>query len=147
VNVLVHVNVNVPEIVLKMPECAGKLKQSNKQRYLSIARGVAMDRDALFDLLNAICRAYPDGYHVKKTLLTRITAGLSKPYLQPAPLALRVRSRLRALARSRPHHTEPSPLESRKRLKYQTPKARQMRPETSSTEPTPSISLSSPPLR
>ena len=41
-------------IVLNIAEGAGKLKQADKQRYFSIARGSVMECGALFDLLNAL---------------------------------------------------------------------------------------------
>ena len=70
-------------IVLNIAEGAGKLKQADKQRYFSIARGSVMECGALFDLFNALNYVSTEEYHAGKLLLTRIGAMLSKLCLQP----------------------------------------------------------------
>jgi four helix bundle protein len=65
-------------IVFTIAEGAGKLKQADKQHYFSIARGLAMECGALFDLFNALRYVSPDEYRAGKCLLTRIAAMLSK---------------------------------------------------------------------
>jgi four helix bundle protein len=70
-------------IVLNIAEGAGKLKQADKQRYSSRARGSVMECGALFDLFNALSHVSPEEYHAGKLLLTRIGAMLSKLCLQP----------------------------------------------------------------
>ena len=82
-------------IVLHIAEGAGKLKQADKQRYFSIARGSLMECGALFDLLRALNHISSEEFCSGKILLTRIGAMLSKLCLQ------RVRSRSRLRARSR----------------------------------------------
>lgn len=69
-------------IVLTIAKGAGKLKQADKQRYFSIARGTVMECGALFDLFNALGHFSPDEYRAGKLLITRIGAMLSKPCLQ-----------------------------------------------------------------
>jgi four helix bundle protein len=69
-------------IVLNIAEGAGKLKQADKRRYFSIARGSVMECGALFDLFNALSHLSPDEYRTGKLLLTRIGARLSKLCLQ-----------------------------------------------------------------
>ena len=69
-------------IVLNIAEGAGKLKQADKRRYFSIARGSVMECGALFDLFNALTHLSPDEYRTGKLLLTRIGAMLSKLCLQ-----------------------------------------------------------------
>jgi four helix bundle protein len=69
-------------IVLNIAEGAGKLKQADKRRYFSIARGSVMECGALFDLFNALSHLSPDEYRTGKLLLTRIGAMLSKLCLQ-----------------------------------------------------------------
>ena len=71
-------------IVLNIAEGAGKLKQADKRRYFSIARGSVMECGALFDLFNALGHLSPDEYRTGKLLLTRIGAMLSKLCLQGA---------------------------------------------------------------
>jgi four helix bundle protein len=71
-------------IVLNIAEGSGKVKQADKQRYFSIARGFVMECGALVDLLNALNYVSPDEYRAGKRLLTRIAAMLSKLCLQPA---------------------------------------------------------------
>ena len=105
-------------IVLNIAEGAGKLQQADKQRYFSIARGSVMECGALFDLLNALSHVSPEEYQAGKLLLTRIGAMLSKLCLQPVWLLLRVRSRLRARARSRWDNTESYPLDSAMTLSF-----------------------------
>jgi four helix bundle protein len=68
--------------VLNIAEGAGKLKQADKRRYFSIARGSVMECGALFDLFNALSHLSPDEYRTGKLLLTRIGARLSKLCLQ-----------------------------------------------------------------
>jgi four helix bundle protein len=70
-------------IVLNIAEGAGKLKQADKQRYFSIARGSVMECGALFDLFNALNYVSTEEYHAGKLLLTRMGAMLSKLCLQP----------------------------------------------------------------
>jgi four helix bundle protein len=64
--------------VLNIAEGAGKLKQADKQRYFSIARGSVMECGALFDLFNALGHVSLVEYRPGKLLLTRIGAMLSK---------------------------------------------------------------------
>jgi four helix bundle protein len=47
-------------IVLNIAAGAGKLKQADKRRYFSIARGSVMECGALFDLFNALTHLSPD---------------------------------------------------------------------------------------
>jgi four helix bundle protein len=65
-------------IVLNIAEATGKLKQADKQRYFSIARGSVMECGALFDLFKALNHVSSDEYRAGKTLLTRMGAMLSK---------------------------------------------------------------------
>jgi four helix bundle protein len=65
-------------MVLNIAEGAGKLKQADKQRYFSIARGTVMESGALFDLFNPLRYVSPDEHRAGKCLLTRIAAMLSK---------------------------------------------------------------------
>jgi four helix bundle protein len=65
-------------IVLNIAEGAGKLKQADKQRYFSIARGSVMECGALFDLLNALDHVSSDEYRNGKLLLTRVAAMISR---------------------------------------------------------------------
>jgi four helix bundle protein len=46
-------------IVLNIAEGAGKLKQADKERYFSIARGSVKECGALFDLFNALSSVSP----------------------------------------------------------------------------------------
>ena len=69
-------------IVLNLAEGAGKLKQADKQRYFSIARGSVMESGALFDLFNALSHVSPEEYRAGKLLLTRTGAMLSKLWFQ-----------------------------------------------------------------
>ena len=71
-------------IVLNIAEGAGKLKQADKQRYFSIARGSVMECGALFDLFNALDHVSREEYHSGKLLLTRVGAMLSKLCLERA---------------------------------------------------------------
>lgn len=71
-------------IVLNIAEGAGKLKQADKQRYFSIARGSVMECGALFDLFIALNYVSPDEYRAGKLLLTRVAAMLSKLCLERA---------------------------------------------------------------
>ena len=64
--------------MLNIAEGAGKVKQADKQRYFSIARGSVVECGALFGLFNALRYLSPDEYRAGKCLLTRITAMLSK---------------------------------------------------------------------
>jgi len=70
--------------VLNIAEGAGKIKQADKQRYFSIARGSVMECGALFDLFKALSHVSPEEYRVGKHLLVRIGAMLSKLCLQGA---------------------------------------------------------------
>ena len=69
-------------IVLKIAEGAGKLKQADKQRYFSIARGSVMECGALFDLFNALNHVSQEEYQTAKVLLTRVGAMLFKLCLE-----------------------------------------------------------------
>jgi four helix bundle protein len=69
-------------IVLNIAEGAGKLRQTDKQRYFAIARGSVMECGALLDLFQELHHISPDEYCADKKLLTRIGAMLSKLCLQ-----------------------------------------------------------------
>ena len=69
-------------MVLTSTEGAGKLKQADKRRYFSIARGSVMECGALFVLFNALGHVSSDEYRAGKLLLTRICVMLSELSLQ-----------------------------------------------------------------